>query len=142
VITAILNACEAADGHFKRIEVHTREFNHDERRSGRRGPAISKAKILHAELSRTLPVKLPAGVQIDFFVWREREGGDRYHRRYVLTERGGIYVEGGLDRGNEGHTTDIGLLAENVFVQRWKEYQRETAAFDLVGEPFAIKSCR
>ena len=139
---AILKASRADDRHFQRIEVHTRDFNPDERSSGRRGPTTSKAKILHAELSRTLPVKLPAGVQIDFFVWREREGGDRYHRRYILTERGGIYVEGGLDRGTEGQTTDVGLLTENVFVQRWKEYQRDTAAFDLVGEPFVIKSCR
>lgn len=99
------------------MEVHTRDFNSGERSTGCGGPAASKRKILQAELATTLPGKLPANVQIKFFVWREREGGDRYHRRYVLTERGGIYVEGGLDRGTEGQTTDIGLLGEKVFTQ-------------------------
>ncbi len=141
-LSAILKASRADDRHFQRIEVHTRDFTLGDGGSGRRSPSASKSRILHAELSRTLPGKLPAGVQIEFFVWRERVGGDRYHRRYILTERGGIYVEGGLDRGTEGQTTDVGLLAENVFVQRWREYQRETAAFDLIGEPFVIKSCR
>ncbi|MFO1004261.1 MAG: hypothetical protein U0936_28410 [Planctomycetaceae bacterium] len=141
-LTAILNTSQAADGHFQRIEVHTREFNSEERSLRRRGPTTSKREILQTELAKTLPRKLPANVRVEFFVWQERDGGDRYHRRYVLTERGGIYVEGGLDRGNEGQTTDVGLLAENVFVQRWREYQRETAAFDPVGEPFVIKSCR
>lgn len=141
-LIAILNACRADDGHFERIEVHTRDFNSDERSSGRRGPAASKLKILQAELTRTLPRKLPADVEIMFVVWREREGGDRYHRRYVLTERGGIYVEGGLDRGTEGQTTDVGLLGERVFEQRWKEYQIDSSAFEPAGEPFVIKSCR
>ena len=141
-LIAILNACRAEDGHFSRIEVHTRDFNGEDRSSGHRAPAASKIRILQAELTKTLPRKLPTNIQVQFFVWREREGGDRYHRRYVLTERGGISVEGGLDRGTEGQTTDVSLLSENVFVQRWKEYQIETSAFDLVGEPFVIKSCR
>ena len=141
-LIAILNACRAEDGHFKRLEVHTRDFISDERSSGRRVIAASKLKILQSELSKTLPGKLPKNTQIKFFMWREREGGDRYHRRYVLTERGGIYVEGGLDRGTEGQTTDIGLLGEKVFVQRWKEYQSETSAFEPAGEPFVIKGCR
>jgi hypothetical protein len=140
-LIAILKACRADDGHFKRIEVHTRDFNSEERSSGRRGPAASKLKILQAEMAKSLPGKLPAKVEIQFFVWQEREGGDRYHRRYVLTERGGIYVEGGLDRGSVGQTTDVGLLSEKVFAQRWMEYQSETSAFEPSGKPFVIKSC-
>ncbi len=141
-LIAMLTACRANDGHFDQIEVHTREYHMDERSTGRRSPVASKRSILEVELTRSLPGQLPGNVQIRFFVWREREGGDRYHRRYILTERGGVFVEGGLDRGTDGQTTDVGLLNEDVFAQRWREYQRETAAFDLVGEPFVIKSCR
>lgn len=141
-LISMLTACRADDGHFDLIEVHTREYHMDERSTGRRSPVASKRSVLEDELTRSLPRQLPGNVQIRFFVWREREGGDRYHRRYILTERGGVFVEGGLDRGTDGQTTDVGLLNEDVFAQRWREYQRETAAFDLVGEPFLIKSCR
>jgi hypothetical protein len=41
-----------------------------------------------------------------------------------------------------GQTTEVSLLDEDSYLLRWQQYQRETAAFDLVGEPFIIKSCR
>jgi hypothetical protein len=68
--------------------------------------------------------------------WRkEREtAGETLHPRYILTDRGGIRVDHGLDEGEPGETTDIGLLSENLYSQRWGEYQRGTGVHEFVDE--------
>jgi hypothetical protein len=70
-------------------------------------------------------------------VWPER-----LHDRFVLTDRGGVLSTYGWDSGEPGQTSEVSLLDEDSYLLRWKQYQRENAAFDLVGEPFLIKSCR
>lgn len=65
----------------------------------------------------------------------EKEGGERFHARYILTDIGGCRIEKGLDEGQEsGETTDIGLLDLPLYNQRWKEFQRESSVFDFGGE--------
>jgi hypothetical protein len=86
--------------------------------------------------------RLPAKTEIKVFQWRERVGGERLHDRFVLTDLGGMLSTYGWDSGEPGQTTEVSLLDEDSYLNRWKQYQRETAAFDLVGEPFAIKSIR
>lgn len=135
-----LNACRADDGHFSRIEVHTSEYKDHDRHQTRTHRSASKSAILKEGLQKTLPKALPRSVSVKFFVWSEREQGERYHRRYILTERGGISFEGGLDGGPEGQSTDVALLTDSVYRQRWSEYQENTAPFDLAGDPFVISA--
>ena len=85
--------------------------------------------------------RLPNGTEIKFFQWKERDGGERLHDRFILTDRGGMQSSFGWDTGEQGQTTEISLMDEDAYLHRWKQYQRETAAFDLVGE-YMIKSCR
>lgn len=70
--------------------------------------------------------------------WRERDGGDGFHARYVLTELGGIRFDCGLDPGHPGRTTDVTLLDRNLHAQRWEAFQLadtdkadRRSAFDL-----------
>ena len=35
---------------------------------------------------------IPAGMKVAIFCWRERSGGEDFHARYLLTERGGILM--------------------------------------------------
>ena len=66
------------------------------------------------------------------FRWQRNDDGDKPHPRYVLTERGGIRFEYGLDEWDgEGQTTDVSLLSHSLYKQRWKDYQKETAAYHL-----------
>lgn len=78
-----------------------------------------------------LPSLIPSGLSLAVMRWKLKAGGERFHRRYVLTERGGIAFEGGLDRGKAGQTTDIYLLEADVRTRRWKEYQTDSTAFEL-----------
>ncbi len=123
----MLRAAHASGNSFKRVEVHTNtrgepEFIRD------------KAKML-------LAPRLPKGIEIKVFRWTERNGGERLHDRFVLTDRGGIASSYGWDAGDSGQTTELSLMDDDSYRHRWNQYQRETAAFDLAGEPFVIKAC-
>lgn len=80
-----------------------------------------------------LPSILPTGLEIKFIRWRQIDGGETLHPRYILTDRGGVRIEHGLDEGRDGECTDVSLLDLSVYQQRWKDY-REAPAFEFVDE--------
>ena len=60
----------------------------------------------------------------------------RMHPRFVLTERGGIQFDYGLDEGyGPGDATHVVLLEHEVFLRRQREYGQESRSF---GEPETI----
>ena len=59
---------------------------------------------------QTLLTHIPSGCDITFFRWTPRKPGEDLHPRYILTDVGGIRFERGLDDGEPGETTDVGLL--------------------------------
>lgn len=107
---------------FKRIEYHLEE-NPD-----------ATAVFFERECCDKIPAIVPHGIEIIFIRWKQRDGGESLHPRYVLTDHGGVRIEHGLDEGNEGETTDISLLDEALYRQRWKDFQKATAAYDFVDE--------
>jgi hypothetical protein len=120
VFLECLRCCIAAGSKFRRIEVH----------SATRTPLEFFEKAARQYVSR----KLPPHVEVGFFVWRKLEGCEKLHARYVLTERGGIRIDVGLDAGKPGETTDVSLLSQDLYKTRWCEFQRDSGAFELVGE--------
>ncbi|WP_182871200.1 hypothetical protein [Stieleria mannarensis] len=90
-----------------------------------------------------LPSWLPRGVEIIVRRWREKPSGERFHRRYLLTERGGLAFEGGLDEGKQNETTDIYLLEESLRQKRWPEYQQGSNVYDIDSAgPVTIRGTR
>lgn len=65
---------------------------------------------------------VPRGMQLKLFRWKELNPGERLHRRLVLTDKGGIGIEGGLDVGKEGETTDVYLLTSEQHASHWKKF--------------------
>ncbi len=86
------------------------------------------------ECRRWLPQRIPNGVELRIVAWRERAGGEKLHPRYILTDRGGMRLEVGLDSGDPGQTTDVGLLDLRLYLQRWADFQSATAAFEYKDE--------
>ena len=84
------------------------------------------------ECEKKLSSILPNGLEITFMRWQQLEEGEKLHARYILTDIGGIGIEVGLDEGKTGETTDVSLLSEVVYSQRWECYQRETSAYRYV----------
>lgn len=50
--------------------------------------------------------------EIHFIRWKERIEGEAFHARYILTDRGGLLYENGLDEGPEPQTTVVQPLNE------------------------------
>jgi hypothetical protein len=58
-----------------------------------------------------------------FIRWKKSSKGEKLHARYVLTDKGGISFDHGLDEGKSGETTDVKLLGRELWEQRWNQYQ-------------------
>ena len=71
---------------------------------------------------RFLPGCIPAGLKLSLFRWKERHNGERLHARSILTDRGGIGIEGGLDAGHPGQTTQVYLLTKEQRDKQWSAY--------------------
>lgn len=83
-----------------------------------------------SDCCKNLSPMIPECSSIEIFQWEMKRSGDKPHARYILTELGGIRYDYGLDEG-EGQTTDVSLLASEVYKRRWQDYQKETAAYHL-----------
>ena len=75
---------------------------------------------------------LAGDASISFVRWRRVEGGENMHARYILTNRGGIRIDYGLDTGEPGETSDWNLLDEATREQRFKQFEKGARVFELV----------
>ena len=76
---------------------------------------------------QNLAREVPRDVQLHVYRWKMKEQeGERFHPRYILTDIGGVLIEGGLDQAKrEGQTTDVCLLDEKHWRRRWKQYVQD-----------------
>ncbi len=81
---------------------------------------------------------IPAGLRVRFLRWKEREGGETLHNRYILTDLGGVQFHHGLDEGREGETDDITLMDLDQYRQRQEQYTGDNPAFDPAEDPFEV----
>ncbi len=117
----------------------------------------AESRVVHhriAELQKYLPSVIPSGEKVTASVWKEKDGGDKLHNRYVLTDVGGVSFGIGLDSAEEGvHTKqggggatarddakgttsereDIQRLEESKRAFRWQQYIGSSPAFLLLG---------
>jgi hypothetical protein len=103
--------------------------------------AKSKLDVFETE-AKNMATRLPAGLSIEFVRWQQRDGGDRLHNRYVLTDVGGVSLGIGLDAGKEGETDDISLLTREQYLKRWAQYVDDDGSFECADRPKAILGTR
>jgi hypothetical protein len=89
--------------------------------------------IFRGECEQHLPQIIPDGFMLTVCRWKNRNGGERLHNRYILTDVGGVHFGFGLDEGDPGTTDDIALLSADAYRQRLENYTGPTLAFDLEG---------
>lgn len=122
-IECILGCCSDND-YIKRFEIHTKIVRYERGREETRETWLSNCQ-------RFVPKNMPSNFSIKMIRWREHD--DRLHPRYILTEKGGIRVDAGLDEFPNG-TTDISLLDRELYIQRWNDYHEETSPFEKDAE--------
>ena len=79
-------------------------------------------------------LRLLVGVKLSIHRWERLPQGEGLHPRYILTERGGIRLDWGLDTGRQGETTDVSLLDATLWQKRWESFQ-------LTSTVFCLKDC-
>jgi hypothetical protein len=82
-------------------------------------------------LNKQLPyLDLKNEEEIVFIRWRRIDGGENMHPRYILTNRGGIRFDFGLDEGDG--STDYARLSEELWRQRWEQFKPDSQVLKLV----------
>jgi len=84
------------------------------------------------ECTRYLSSLLPQGVSIKIVRWDRRDRGDFFHERCILTEKGGIRIDWGLDVGKPGETTLVSLLDDAVWRQAWDNFQKDATTYQFI----------
>jgi hypothetical protein len=74
-----------------------------------------------------LPELLPQGIGLRVIRWNEKSGGREFHKRYILTERGGIMLDPGLASGGPGELTTLHLLEPDWYQQVWRDFRCDTS---------------
>ena len=92
-------------------------------------PANEKLESEAANLFRGV---IPDGIKVSIFCWREKSGGEDFHARYLLTDRGGIGVDAGFSAEGNHQTTDMHLMSYDLSQEKLKAFARGATCYDLV----------
>ena len=77
---------------------------------------------------------IPEGAALTVFIWKEKNGGERFHNRYVLSDLGGVTFGTGLDAAYGDETDDITRLNKEQYMHRYNQFKGMEPVFDLVKE--------
>ncbi|MCD6297177.1 MAG: hypothetical protein J7M30_08480 [Deltaproteobacteria bacterium] len=88
------------------------------------------------EIRKHLPPLIPINNSLQVCIWKQKDGGEKIHNRYVLTDRWGVGLPTGLDESadSDSQTDDIYRLTYDQYLTRWAQYTGENPAFERVWE--------
>ena len=75
---------------------------------------------------------IPDGMTVSIVRWREKDGGEDFHARFVLTDRGGVGVDAGLSAEGNHQTTIMHLMSCGLAQERALALDRTATAYELV----------
>lgn len=88
-----------------------------------------------------LPRYVPKGLALEVVLLKEKIGGEKFHDRFILTDRWGVQFSVGLDSHGPHETTKtiVTLLNEDLWASIYRKYVSEHPAFERVGAPIKIR---
>lgn len=84
------------------------------------------------DCSQYLPRFVPKSLSMSANLWRQRPAGIQFHERLIITDRGGVLLDPGIDEGKPGETYDIRLLSSVECVEYFGRFDRSSSSYDLV----------
>ena len=83
---------------------------------------------------KKLPDCIPQNMKVKVKRWKQKDCGEKFHNRYILTDLGGVMFGTGLDTGEGSETDDVNLMKRATYELRWSQYADDSPAFDLESE--------
>ena len=83
---------------------------------------------------------IPNGMTITLYRWNRFHGGEEFHARYILTERGGMRFDEGLAEGRAGERSDVALMDLDLVRNRRESLTRDAVVFELIEPVLKIAS--
>jgi hypothetical protein len=83
---------------------------------------------------------IPIGMAIKVFCWRQKDGGEDFHARYLLTDKGGIGVDAGFSAEGNHETTDMHILGLDFCRRRLAAITRPADVYQLIEPVLLIDS--
>jgi hypothetical protein len=119
--------------------------------SGTQG--CSSCEIHFAEHSNSAPMSyveqhvgrwlrgvIPNGMTLHLYYWREKGGGEDFHARYLLTNRGGMNVEAGFSADGAHQKVQMTLLDFSFCQTKVSAFAQTSSVYDFVGPKLEIAS--
>jgi len=111
------------------LEYHTKIDNDEYGK-----PENERIQDFQDECRRFLAHLIPEELSLKIVRWDRHHRGDFFHERCILTDKGGIRIDWGLDTGKPGETTLVSLMGDDVWKQSWANFQTGAKTFDFVDE--------
>jgi hypothetical protein len=96
------------------------------------GERTPSTEAIEREATRQFSAVIPNGMTVTLYRWREKVGGEDFHARYLLTDRGGVRIDAGFSAEGAHQTTDFTLMDFSLSQQRRDDLHREAVVFELV----------
>lgn len=111
------------------VEIHTKLKKRD-------GETYSH---LREEYEAKLLPLVPRGIEVKVVIWCERDGGQQFHNRYVLTDRGGVSFGSGIAAAPRRESfDDLARLTESARAKWWRQYDARSSDFEPAGPVFTV----
>jgi hypothetical protein len=77
---------------------------------------------------------------VTLFSWSEKDGGEDFHARYLLTDVGGISIDAGFSAEGVNQRVPLGLLDSGFCESKLLAFDRTSTIYDLVEPVLQIDS--
>jgi hypothetical protein len=87
---------------------------------------------IEREATHLFPSVVPKGMKVTIFCWRQKDDGEDFHARYLLSDRGGIAIDAGFSAEGNHQRTDMHLMSYDLSQEKLKTFARGATFYDLV----------
>ena len=115
---------------LKRVEIHLKE-----KAKGNKEQKEQAATFFRNTAREELPHLIPKGMKVRLVRWSDSSPDERFHNRFILTDRGGLQFGDGLDDkgGGKDQVSRFGKESETYFYLR-KLYEKDSSTLGFIDE--------
>ena len=120
--------CVSKNNKIKKLEYHLLE-----------DPRVSQVSFTNSCMQYIKPM-LRNNLHIKIVRWQKfspqdpNAGGRRMHARYILTEKGGVLIEWGLDEGIQGDEVNLFILEPHIYLKQLRMIDKKQTNYNYIDE--------